>query len=80
LASAIEGECSNGVVVLPRLLQTPPVDTVPHDDITIAAACCKGAESRVKCYCIDRIYNVDILGLISNAVAFESVSERNNKR
>jgi hypothetical protein len=76
LASAVKRKCSNGVIVLPRLLQTPPVDSVPHDDIAVTATSSKSPESRMKCYGINRVNNVKIFGFVGNAVALEGVPRK----
>ena len=48
VSCAVERQRGDAIIVLPRRLQTPPVDAVPHDDVAIAAAGGKGAESRME--------------------------------
>jgi hypothetical protein len=76
VSCAVERQRGDAIIVLPRRLQTPPVDAVPHYDVAVAAAGGKGAKSRMECNGVDRIHNVQILGFVSDAVAFECVPAR----
>jgi hypothetical protein len=75
-ASAIERQRGDAIVVLPRRLQTPPVDAVPHYDVVVAAARSKRTKSWVERYGINRIHNVEVFGFVGYAMALERVPVR----
>jgi hypothetical protein len=75
-ACAVESQGGDAIIVLPRRLQTPPVDAVPHDDVVITSTCSKRAECGVKCYGINGIHDVEILGFVGDAMTFEGIPRR----
>ena len=73
LASTVERKSCDGVIIFPRLLQSPPVDAIPHNNVAVTAASCECAKSRMKCDGIDRVNNVEIFGFVGNPMALEGI-------
>lgn len=73
MARTVERKCGNSVRVFPRLLQTPPVDSIPHDDIAVTASGSERAKSGMKRYGINRIHYVEIFGFVGDTMALEGI-------